>query len=306
MTHFVVRRLAWTAAVLWAIATVTFGATLLSPIDPARAYAGMRATDRQVELVRQRFGLDRPLPVQYAGYVSRLLRGDLGNSYTSGIPVRDAIMARLPKTALLAVAATVVQLAIGLPLGVVAALNRRKLPDRAVLLFSLTGVVTPSFVVGFLLLYFFAFRFGWFPLGGADQPLSIALPALTLGVGGAAWYARMLRSSLLGILSEDYVRTAHAKGLAQRTVVWRHVLKNALNPIVTMVGLDLGVLIGGVLVIERVFAWPGIGLQAWQAIERNDVPMVMGTVLVAAAFVTLLNLAADLLNAAIDVRIRHA
>jgi peptide/nickel transport system permease protein len=306
MGSYVLRRLLWAVVVLWAIVTVTFGATFLSPIDPAKAYAGLRATEAQVKAVRERFGLDDPLYVQYVRYLGRMARGDLGMSYQFGLPVRDAIFARLPATAILALAAIAVQLALGIPLGLAAALRRRQLLDRIVLVFSLLGVVTPSFVVGFLFLYFFAFKLGWFPLGGREGAASLILPALTLGIAGAAWYARMLRSTVLNILSEDYVRTARAKGLRERQVVGAHVMRNALNPIVTMVALDLGVFLGGVLVIERVFAWPGIGLQAWQAIEFNDVPMILGTVTVAAAFVTLLNLAADLLNAVLDVRIRHA
>ena len=155
-------------------------------------------------------------------------------------------------------------------------------------------------MLGFLLLYFLAFKLGWFPLGGSGSFQHLVLPALTLGVAGAAWYARMLRSTVLNILSEDYVRMARAKGLPERVVVCRHVLRNAISPIITMVGLDVGIFLGGVLVIERVFAWPGIGDQAWRAITFNDVPMVMGTVLFAAFFVTIFNLVADLVNAAID------
>jgi peptide/nickel transport system permease protein len=237
--------------------------------------------------------------------MSRVARGDLGTSYEFDIPVRHAIAETLPKTALLAFAALLVQLLIGLPLGLAAALNRGKLLDRGILIFSLVGVVIPSFVLGFLLLYLLAFKLGWFPLGGSSSFRALVLPALTLGVAGGAWYARMLRSTVLNIVGEDYVRSARAKGLSERIVVGRHVLRNAISPIVAMVAIDLGVFLGGVLVIERVFAWPGIGLQAWQALEFNDVPMVMGTVLVAAAAITVLNLLADVANAAIDPRIRY-
>jgi peptide/nickel transport system permease protein len=199
-----------------------------------------------------------------------------------------------------------VQLSLGIPLGLAAALRRRTAVDRSILLFSLIGVVTPAFVLGFLLLYFLAFKLGWFPLGGSGSFSHLVLPALTLGVAGAAWYARMLRSTVLNILSEDYVRMARAKGLSERVVVGRHILRNAISPIITMIGLDVGVLLGGVLVIERVFAWPGIGDQAWRAITFNDIPLVMGTVLFAAFFVTLFNLLADLANAAIDPRVKYA
>jgi len=306
MIRYAARRIAWTVVVLWAIVTLTFGATFLSPIDPARSYAGLRASQQVIEQVREDFGLDDPLYAQYFRYLGRIFQGDLGRSFATDEPVREAIAGRLPETALLALAAAIVQISIGVPLGLLAALKRRTVVDRAILSFSLLGVVTPTFVLGFLLLYFFAFKLGWFPLGGSGSFGHLVLPALTLGVAGAAWYARMLRSTTLNILSEDYVRMARAKGLQERVVVLRHVLRNALGPIIAMIGLDIGVFLGGVLVIERVFAWPGIGDQAWRAITFNDIPMVMGTVLFAAFFVTLFNLLADLTNAAIDPRVKYA
>ena len=305
MGRYVAKRLAWTIVVLWAIVTLTFGATFLSPIDPARSYAGLRASEQAVEHVRHDFGLDAPIYVQYGRYLSRIFRGDLGRSFATDEPVRAAIIDRLPDTGLLALSAAIVQIVLGIPLGLLAALKRRTVVDRAILLFSLGGVVTPTFVLGFLLLYFFAFKLDWFPLGGSGSFKSLVLPALTLGVAGAAWYARMLRSTALNILGEDYIRMARAKGLSERVVVLRHVLRNAIGPIVAMIGLDIGVFLGGVLVVERVFAWPGIGDQAWRAITFNDVPMVMGTVLFAAFFVTIFNLAADLVNAAIDPRVKY-
>jgi len=303
--RYAAKRIGWTVLVLWAIVTLTFGATFLSPIDPARSYAGLRASNEVVERVREEFGLDDPLYVQYGRYLKRLVQGDLGNSFATDQPVLSAIVDRLPETGLLALAAGTVQLGLGIPLGLAAALKRGRILDRSILVFSLVGVVTPAFVLGFLLLYFLAFKLGWFPLGGSGSFAHLVLPALTLGVAGAAWYARMLRSTALNILSEDFVRMARAKGLAERVVVLRHVLRNAVGPIVTMIGIDLGVFLGGVLVIERVFAWPGIGDQAWRAISFNDVPMVMGTVLVAAFFVTVFNLAADLVNAIIDPRVTY-
>jgi len=218
----------------------------------------------------------------------------------------QGILDRLPNTAVLALAGALVQLVLGLSLGMIAALSRRGLIDRAILLFSLAGVVTPAFTLGLVLLYFFAFRMGIFPLGGSGSFRALILPALTLGVPGAAWYARMFRSAVLNILGEEYIRLARAKGLPERIVLIRHLLRNAVSPIVAMVGMDIGVFFGGVLIVERVFAWPGIGEQAWTAISSNDIPMVMGTVLCAAFFVTLFNLAGDLVNAAIDPRIKYS
>jgi peptide/nickel transport system permease protein len=306
MLRYVLKRLGWTIVVLWAIATLTFGATFLSPIDPARSYAGLRATTQQVAQVRHQFGLDRPLYVQYGRYLWRTVRGNLGTSYEFGVSVRHAIVQAFPKTAVLALGGLLVELLIGLPLGLAAGLKRGGLLDRAILVFSLLGVVIPSFVLGFVMLYVLAFKLGWFPLCGSGSFRALILPAITLGVAGGAWYTRMLRSTILNIIGEDYVRFARAKGLRERVVVGRHVLRNAISPIIAMVALDLGVFLGGVLVIERVFAWPGIGLQAWTALEFNDIPMVMGTVLLAASFITVLNLIADLVNAAIDPRVRYS
>lgn len=304
MARYILKRVLWTVVVLWAVMTLTFGATFLSPIDPAKSYAGLRADEAQIERVREQFGLDDPIYVQYSRYVWRTVQGDLGDSYQSSTPVLSSIMNVLPETALLAMAAVVIQLALGIPLGVLSALRRGSAIDKSILAFSLLGVVIPAFIFGFLLLYLLAFKLGWFPLGGSGSFSHLVLPAFTLGVAGAAWYARMLRSTTLNILSEDYVRTARSKGLTEWRVITRHVLRNALAPIIVMVGLDLGIFLGGVLVIEKVFAWPGIGLQAWQAIQFNDVPMVMGTVLVAAFFVTILNLFADLTTAALDPRVK--
>lgn len=305
MARYALKRLAWAVVVLWAIATLTFTATFLSPIDPAKSFAGMRATKSQIQHVRHQFGLDKPIYQQYGRYLRRTVQGNLGTSYEYGTSVRHMIASALPNTALLAFSGLVVELLIGLPLGLLAGLSRGRFADRAVLAGSLVGVVVPSFVLGFVLLYLFAFRVGWFPLGGSGSFRALVLPAFTLGVAGGAWYARMLRSTVLNITGEDYVRLARAKGLPEHVIVRRHVLRNAVSPIVAMIGLDLGVFLGGVLIIERVFAWPGIGLQAWEAIEFNDIPVVMGTVLVAAAFIVLLNLVADVVNAMIDPRIRY-
>jgi peptide/nickel transport system permease protein len=305
MARYTLTRLGWTVVVLWTIVTLTFAAVFLSPVDPARVYAGERASAAVVEQTRQNLGLDEPVWEQYTRYVSRLLHGDLGESFYTGNSVLDSTLNRIPKTALLAGTALAFALALGIPLGVAAALRRGTSLDRAILFGSLIGVITPSFVLGFLLLYYLAFRLGWFPLGGSDSLRSLILPAVTLGLPAAAWYARMTRSTVLNIVSEDYVRNARAKGLPERIVVFRHVLRNAAAPIVTMVGLDLGILLGGVLIIENVFGWEGLGQQTWKAVDSNDIPLVMGTVLCAAFFVAIFNLIADLANAVLDPRVRY-
>jgi peptide/nickel transport system permease protein len=238
--------------------------------------------------------------------MGRLVQGDLGTSFFTGKPVLTSTLERLPNTILLATAGALVMLVIGIPLGLLAALHPRSALDRSILGFSLVGAVIPTFVLGLLLLYFLAFKLDAFPLGGSGSFMHLVLPALTLGLAGAAWYARMLRSTVLNITSEDYVRNARAKGMPNRIVVGRHVMRNAVGPIITMVALDLGVFFGGVLVIEKVFGWPGLGELAWRAVGNNDIPVIMGTVLIAACFIVLLNLVADLLNAAVDPRVAYA
>jgi peptide/nickel transport system permease protein len=306
MTRYVLGRIGWVLVVLLAITVVTFGVTFLSPVDPAKLYAGVHATHTQYELVRRQLGLNRPLWAQYGLYIERLLHGNLGNSYSTGEAVRSSVVSRLPATAALAAAGMVVSIVVGVPLGIVAALYWQRPLDRAILRGSLLGVVIPQFVLGFLLLYFFAFKLTWFPLGGSASFSAVVLPALALGLPGAAWYARMLRSTTLNVLGEDFVRACRAKGLSERRVVGRHVLRNSMGPLVTMMGMDLGIYLGGVLVVEQVFGWPGIGQQMWNAIEANDIPLVMGTVVIAAAAVTILNLIADITNGFLDPRIKYS
>jgi peptide/nickel transport system permease protein len=306
MMRYILGRLGWAVVVIFAITLITFGVTFLSPVDPARLYAGLRATHEQYELARRTLGLNRPVVVQYLLYLGRLLRGNLGQSYSTGSPVLSIVFSRLPATIELAAAGLLVEVVIGLPLGVLAALRWQRLADRAVLAGSLLGVVVPQFVLGFLLLYLFADRFPIFPLGASASLPALVLPALALGLPGAAWYARMIRSSVLNVLGEDYIRNCRAKGLSEWAVVVRHVLRNSAGPAVTMIGLDFGIFLGGVLVVEQVFGWPGIGQQAWNAITANDIPVVMGTVIVAAAAVVVFNLCADIANAFLDPRIRYA
>lgn len=304
MAGFILRRLLWTVVVLWGIATLTFIIVHFSPVDPARAYAGPRASEETVEATRVRFGLDAPLHVQYQRYLSRVVRGDFGESFITGRPVKTEVLERAPKTFQLALVAAALQAAVGVVLGTIAARRRDTLTDQGILFGTLLGLVTPSFVLGFVLLYIFSFKLRWLPLGGSESMASIILPAVTLAVTGMALYARLTRSTLLGIMNQDYARLARAKGLPPGIILRRHLLPNAAGPIVTVAALDLGVFLGGVLVVERVFNWPGLGQLAWTAINVNDVSLVMGVILFAALSVTLLNLLADILNALIDPRVR--
>jgi peptide/nickel transport system permease protein len=304
--RYIAGRLAWALLVVFAITIITFGVTFLSPVDPARLYAGLRATHQQYEIARRHLGLNHPIIVQYWLYLGRLLHGNLGTSYSTGQPVLQLVLGRLPATLELAAAGLLVEVVIGLPLGFVAALKWQGPADRAVLTGSLLGVVVPQFVLGFVLLYVFAYKIPLFPLGATASLPALVLPALALGLPGAAWYARMVRSSVLNVLGEDFVRNCRAKGLSEWSVVRRHILRNSVGPAVTMIGLDFGIFLGGVLVVEQVFGWPGIGQQAWNAITANDIPVVLGTVIVAATAVVIFNLAADTVNALLDPRIKYA
>ncbi|MCA9903501.1 MAG: ABC transporter permease [Anaerolineae bacterium] len=304
MIAYIFKRLLGAIVVIWGVATISFVLVFLMPSDAARMYAGPRAPEEVVERIREEWGLNDPLPVQYFRYLGRALQGDLGNSTRDSRPVIRAVAERIPATAQLAFAGLLVELAIGVPLGLIAALRPGTWIDQFATVFSLLGVSIPQFAVGLVALYLFGFVIPIFPLGGSGTIAHLILPAFILGIGGAAFYARVLRSSVLEVTNEDYIRTAHAKGLSSRRVLSHHIVRNALLPIVTLMGLDLALLLGGVVVIEAVFGWPGVGLQAWTAIRNQDTPMIMGTVIFAAIAVVVFNLISDFLYVALDPRVR--
>lgn len=304
MLRFLASRLVQTLLILVGITIVTFILVAILPADPARMLAGRNAPPATVESIRTQLGLDRPLPVQYLDYVSRLAEGDLGRSYAQRTEVADLILSRLPATLLLMGGAIFFELAIGIPAGVLAAWRRGRRTDRAVMIVSFVGVSAPQFVVGILLLYVFAAQLGWFPLRGFGGIEHLVLPALTLGILGGGWYARVTRSAMVDVLHRDFIRTAWAKGAGPGRVLFHHALRNALLPIVAMVGLDIGIFMGGAVVVEAVFGWPGIGQLTWQAIQRIDVPVIMGVTLTAAIFILIGNLLADLVAPLVDPRIR--
>jgi peptide/nickel transport system permease protein len=274
------------------------------PADPVRMIAGRNASAQTVENIRQQLGLDRPLPEQYARYLMRLAQGDLGRSYVQKTQVSELVLSRLPATLLLMAGAIFFELLIGIPAGILAATRRGSPLDRWIMMASFAGVSAPQFVVGLLLLYLFANLLGLFPMGGFGTLGHLVLPALTLGIGGGGWYARMMRSSMVDVLRQDYVRTAKAKGLGPAKVVLVHALRNAVLPIVAMVGLDVGIFMSGAVVVESVYGWPGIGQLAWMGIQRIDIPIIMGVTLVAALGILIGNLVADLITPLIDPRIR--
>ena len=304
MLRYLARRLAASALILLGVSIITFGLTFLIPADPVRMIAGRSASPQAVENIRHQLGLDQPVPVQYARYLGKLVQGDLGRSYVQKAEVSELIASRLPATLLLMAGAIFFELLIGLPAGILAATRRGKWVDKGVMIFSFAGVSAPQFVVGLLLLYTFANLLGWFPLSGFGTVSHLVLPALTLGVAGGGWYSRMMRSSMVEVLRHDYIRTARAKGLSGRNVILVHALRNAILPVVTMIGLDIGIFMSGVVVVESVFGWPGIGQLAWLAIQRIDIPIIMGVTLVAATAIVIGNLLADLMAPLIDPRIR--
>lgn len=305
MWTYLARRIAQTIPVLLGISVITFVLIYYLPADPARIYAGPSATVATVARIRHELGLDQPLWVQYIRYMERVLHGDLGFSYRKQIAVTTLVLSRLPYTLALIFGGVFFELAIGLPVGIVSAVARGRWADRLGMFIALVGVSAPPFWLGLLLLYWLGYLIPIFPLGGAGSPLHLVLPAITAGLGGAAWYARMMRSSVLDILSTDYIRTARAKGGSQFIVIFRHVLPNALNPIITMAGMDIPWFIGGVVLVERVFDWPGLGRLAVEAIETVDVPLIMGTVIVTALAVVISGILIDMVQGFVDPRIRR-
>lgn len=304
MGAYLLRRLVQAVLILLGVSLVTFVLLYLLPADPARQIAGRSATPEVVANIRAQLGLDLPFHEQYLRYLGALLQGDLGRSYLQRTEVATLIMSRLPASLLLMVGAIVCELALGLTMGVIAALRRNTAADHALMLTSFIGVSAPQFVVGMLLLYVFGWQLAWFPLSGYGTFSHLVLPSLTLGLLGAGWYSRMMRSAMLDVLRQDYMRTARAKGLGAWRVVLAHALPNALLPIIAMIGIDIGLFMSGIVVVESVFGWPGIGQLTWQAIQRIDIPIIMGVTLVSAVAIVLGNLLADLIAPFIDPRIK--
>jgi len=304
MIRYLAKRLGAAVAILLGVSLVTFILNFLLPSDPARLIAGRTASAATVESFRHELWLDRPLPLQYLHYLGNLAHGDLGRSYMQRTAVAELIGSRLPATLLLMAGAIACELLIGLPAGIFAATRRGRRIDRGVMVLSFAGVSAPPFIVGLLLLYLFAYRLGWLPLSGYGGLSHLVLPALTLGIAGGGWYSRMMRSSMIEVLRLDYVRTARSKGLGETGIVLRHALRNAILPVIAMVGLDIGFFMSGAVVVESVFGWPGIGQLAWLGIQQRDLPIIMGVTLVAAVAIVLGNLLADLVTPLIDPRIR--
>src|ERR671913_1124021 len=304
MVVYLAQRILQTILILLGIAAITFLLLYMVPADPAVQIAGRSATTQTVANIRRELGLDQPLITQFLRYVGGLLHGDLGRSYAQKTDVMTLIASRLPATITLMIAGIAAELAIGVTMGVIAAVRRNSFLDRAVMIASFTTISAPQFLVALLLLYVFAATLGWFPMSGFGSPAHVVLPALTLGILGAGWYARIVRSTMIDVLNQDYIRTARAKGVAESSVVLRHALPNALLPVVAMIGIDIGQFMSGLVVVEAVFRWAGIGQLAWQAIQQGDNPIIMGVTLVSAFAIVLGNFIADLIAPFVDPRIR--
>lgn len=321
MGRFIVRRALFGLLVLFIISLAVFILFfVVAPGDPAANFVGKNPSAAQIQQARVKYNLDKPVPEQYLLYVNRLVHGDLGYSFRNEEPVLQTLEARLPITASLAVGAAIVWLLIGIPIGILAATKPRSLRDRAATVFALGGLSIPTFVVGLLFLYFFFYVFrvdfgldlfpgnGYVPL--TEDPLGWAqhliLPWFALALVSAASYSRITRGSLLEVLGEDYIRTARAKGLSERRVTYRHGLRSALTPVVTLLGIDVGSLLGGAIVTEAVFGLNGVGQLAVQSVVIGDLPVIFGTVLLAAFFIVVANIIVDILYALLDSRVRLA
>jgi peptide/nickel transport system permease protein len=331
----VARRLVWAAFIVWAVSSLAFVINNVVPGDAALMIAGPQARPDDVARVRQDLGLDKPLIVQYGVFMRRLVHAgpwmfdpktdkkhancaslvpglhlDFGRSYARSQPVVAVLAERIPRTAALASVAIVIQLALGVTAGVLAARRRNTAVDRAAVALSLLGISAPTFLIALALQLVFSHELHLLPLPGygttlKDHALGIVLPAVTLGIFGAAYYTRLVRDEMIGLMQQDYVRTARAKGLAESTVVVKHALRNALVPLVTVVGLDVGALIGGAIVTEQIFRWPGLGELSVSALQNRDGPVIIGTVIVTSTAIVLSSLAVDLLYVALDPRVRR-
>ena len=304
MIRHLLLRLLFTLPALWLILTMVFLLVHIVPGDPVQQMLGEGARAEDLEQLRHALGLDRPLLVQYGRYLTGLVRGDWGQSFRFQRPVLGAVLERYPATLELALAGMLVCVAIGIPAGVLAAHRRGHMADRAVGFFTLLGLSVPNFALGPLLILLFSIQLGWLPVSGREGLASLLLPAVTLGAALAAILTRMVRSSMIEELSSDYVRTARAKGLPESAVLFRHAFRNALIPIVTILGLQFGTLLAGTIVTESIFSWPGIGRLAVQAIAARDYPLLQGCILLIAFSYVLVNLVTDFIYVLADPRVR--
>ncbi len=304
MYKYILKRMLMMIPVVIGVSLLVFFVLKLTPGDPARVVAGAQADDAAVEQIREELGLNKPLVQQYLTYMAGLLHGDMGVSYTTGKPVFGEILSRIPTTFTLAFSGVLVAVIIGIPLGILSATRQYSLLDNVCTVLALGGVAMPNFWLGLMLILVFSLKLGWLPSGGGDSWTGYILPAITLGVGATANFMRTTRSSMLEVIRQDYIRTVRAKGANNRIVVLGHALRNALIPVVTIVGLQIGTLLGGAVINETVFSLPGIGTLMITAINKKDEPIVMGCLITFAIAFSIVNLLVDILYAYIDPRIK--
>jgi len=302
---YIVRRLLLAVPVLIGVSILVFSMVRFIPGDPARVIAGIQAPQSAVERVREEMLLDEPLHTQYFVYMGNLLQGDMGRSAFTRRPVALELYERFPNTLMLTVAAMAIATVLGMGAGIISATKRYSLFDNFVMLLALAGIAIPVFWLGLMMQLLFSVYLGWFPSSGMGSWQHLILPAFTLGLATTALITRITRSSMLDVLGQDYINTARAKGLVERVVVYKHALKNALIPVVTVMGLQFGILLGGAVLTESVFSWPGIGRLLVDSILTRDYPVVQGAVLVLALFFVLINLVVDIIYALLDPRITY-
>lgn len=305
MSSFLIRRLALSVSAMLGVILIVF-VLLHATGDPATLLAQQDATRLDIERIRQAYGLDRPLVVQFAHFIARVARGDLGYSYRQGLPVTILIGERLGATFELAFAAFAVAMCLGVAAGMVAAARRGSGVDTAAMAMALLGTSMPSFWLGLLLIIVFGVMLGWLPISGYGGLDHLVMPAFVLGGFYAAQVSRLTRTSMLEVLAQDYIRTGYAKGLAGRVVLFKHALRNAALPVLTVLGLSFGQMLGGALIVESIFAWPGMGRLAVQAVLQRDFPIVQGATIMGAAVFLAVNLAVDLIYGWVDPRLRGA
>jgi len=304
MARYLLRRLVLVVPVLLGVATLVFALIHLVPGDPAQVMLGDTATADEIARLRTSLGLDRPLLTQYGAFLGGVARGDLGKSFRTGQPVTSEIRRRLGDTAILALCAMAVAIAVAIPLGIIAAVFRGRFPDHAAMTLALAGISIPSFWLGPLLAILFAVQLGWLPVSGSGTPWHLILPSVTLGTALAAILARMTRSSVIEELRELYVLAARARGLSRGRAVLRHAFRNSLIPVVTIIGLQFGAVLTGTIITETIFAWPGVGRLLITAINTRDYPLVQGCILFIATIYVAMNLITDLTYGFLDPRIR--
>ena len=304
MLTYVAKRLLQAVFILWAVASISFGLTFLAG-DPATLMIGDNWTAEQVANFQEYMGFDRPVLVQYGEFLQRVVRGDFGVSVRQQIPVTRLILERLPATLELAAAALLIIVGVAIPVGVLSAIRRNSLSDRLAMSGALLAQSVPTFWLGIMLILIVGVYLQWLPISGRGTLLHLIMPAVTLATYSTARIARLVRSSMLDVLGNDYIRTAHAKGLSPRKVNYGHALRNALIPVITLLGIEVGSLLGGALITETVFAYPGIGRLTIQAIAARDIPLVQGVITFGAMIFVLVNLLVDLSYSVLDPRIRH-